>query len=210
MTKTLIRRKSGITRREFVGTVAPLAAFTIVPRHVLGGPGHVAPSETLNLALVGAGGHGAFLINEVVSQARGMVHDLGGVDVVAVCDVDEHRARETVRHNNPLVTGANDAGFKRFPKARRYNDFRKLFDWEERNIDAVVVATPDHTHIPASAMAMRMGKHVYCEKPLGHNVHEVRVAAELARASGVATQMGIGNHSTQAFRRVVELVHRGR
>ncbi len=83
-----------------------------------------------------------------------MVHDLGGVDVVAVCDVDEHRARETVRHNNPLVTGANDAGFKRFPKARRYNDFRKLFDWEERNIDAVVVATPDHTHIPASAMAI--------------------------------------------------------
>jgi len=125
----------------------------------------------LNLALIGAGGHGAFLINEVVTYSRGLPSHLGGVDVVAVCDVDEKRARETVSHNHPAITATNDAGFKRFPKARRYNDFRKLFDWEEKNIDAAVVATPDHTHIPASVMAMRMGKHVYCEKPLGQNVH---------------------------------------
>jgi predicted dehydrogenase len=138
-----------------------------------------------------------------------MARDLGGVDVVAVCDVDEQRASETVSHNNPLVKGTNDAGFKRFPKARRYSDFRKLFDWEEKRIDAAVIATPDHTHIPASVMAMRMGKHVYCEKPLGHNIHEVRVAAELAREKGVATQMGIGNHSTQVFRRIVELIRAG-
>jgi predicted dehydrogenase len=203
------RRTTGIvenTRRDFIATAASAAAFTIVPRHVLGGIGYAAPSETLNLALIGAGGHGAFLINEVVSYSKGLAGQLGGANVVAVCDVDERRARETVSHNHPAITDTNDAGFKRFPEARRYNDFRKLFDWEEKNIDAAVVATPDHTHIPASAMAMRMGKHVYCEKPLGHNIHEVRVAAEVARQNGVATQMGIGNHSSETFRRVVELI----
>ncbi len=202
-------RKPTTTRREFVRAAATATALTIIPRHVLGGPGYAAPSDTLNLALIGAGGHGAFLINEVVSYSRGLADHLGSVNVVAVCDVDERRARETVSHNHPEITGTNDAGFKRFPKARRYNDFRKLFDWEEKNIDAAVVATPDHTHIPASVMAMRMGKHVYCEKPLGQNVHEVRMAAEVARENKVATQMGIGNHSTQVFRRVVELIQSG-
>ncbi len=148
MTKTPTRRKSDITRREFIGTAASAAAFTIVPRHVLGGTGYAAPSETLNLALIGAGGHGAFLINEVVSYSKGLAGQLGGVNVVAVCDVDERRARETVSHNHPAITDTNDAGFKRFPKARRYNDFRKLFDWEEKNIDAAVVATPDHIAHP--------------------------------------------------------------
>ena len=148
MTKTLTRRKSGITRREFIGTVASTAAFTIVPRHVLGGTGYAAPSESLNLALIGAGGHGAFLINEVVSYSKGLAKQLGGVNIVAVCDVDERRARETVSHNHPDITDTNDAGFKRFPAARRYKDFRKLFDWEEKNIDAAVVATPDHIAYP--------------------------------------------------------------
>ncbi len=76
------------TRREFLRTVSATAAITIVPRHVLGGPGHAAPSETLNLALIGAGGHGAFLINEVVSYSKGLAGQIGGVNVVAVCDVD--------------------------------------------------------------------------------------------------------------------------
>ena len=201
--------KSNITRRDFVSAAASVAAFTIVPRHVLGGPGYVAPSETLNLALIGAGGHGAFLINEVMSQSRGMARELGGVQVVAVCDVDEKRAGETVSHNHPAITDTHDAGFKRFSKASQYRDFRRLFDGEEKNIDAAVIATPDHTHIPASVMAMRMGKHVYCEKPLGQNIHEVRVAAEVAREYKVATQMGIGNHSTQVFRRVVEVIQSG-
>lgn len=201
-----MNRNPGLTRRRFVGAAVSATAFTIVPRHVLGGPGNVAPSDVLNLALIGAGGHGAFLINEVISQSRAVARDLGGVDVVAVCDVDERRASETIIRKHESFTATNDAGFKRFPKARRYTDFRKLFDREEKNIDAAVVATPDHTHIPASVMAMRMGKHVYCEKPLGQNIQEVRVAAEVARENGVATQMGIGNHSTQVFRQVVELI----
>jgi len=131
--------ESGLTRREFVGAAVSATAFTIVPRHVLGGPGNVAPSDILNLALIGAGGHGAFLINEVISQSRAVGRDFGGVDVVAVCDVDEQQASETIIRKHKSFTATNDAGFKRFPKARRYNDFRKLFDWEEKNIDAAVV-----------------------------------------------------------------------
>jgi hypothetical protein len=147
-----MNRESKLTRRDFVGAAASAAAFTIVPRHVLGSPGHVPPSESLNLALIGAGGHGAFLINEVVSYSKGLAGQLGGVNVVAVCDVDEKRARETVSHDHPAITDTNDAGFKRFPNARRYNDFRRLFDWEEKTIDAAVVATPDHTHIPGQPL----------------------------------------------------------
>ncbi|MAF12354.1 oxidoreductase [Candidatus Poribacteria bacterium] len=198
-----------LTRRDFIAkSSAASAAFTIVPRHVLGGLGYAAPSDTLNLALIGAGGHGAFLIDEIVSQTSGIPRDLGGVQVVAVCDVDEKRASETTIRTVPF-TATNDAGFKRFPKAPQYADFRKLLDSEEKHIDAVVVATPDHTHIPASVMAMRMGKHCYCEKPLGHNIHEVRLAAEVSREAGVATQMSIGNHGSEAFRDVVELTRAG-
>ncbi len=209
MTRNKTNRKSGLTRREFIGAASSIPAFTIVPRHVLGGPGYTAPSDTLNLALIGAGGHGAFLINEILGQSKSMSKDLGGVNVVAVCDVDKERAGETTVRKHSSFTATNHAGFKRFPEARRYNDFRRLFDWEEKNIDAAVVATPDHMHIPASVMAMKMGKHVYCEKPLGQNIHEVRIAAEVAREHGVATQMGIGNHSSETFRRVVELIRAG-
>jgi len=142
--------KSRITRRRFIGAEAGATAFTIVPRHVLGGPSNAAPSEILNIALIGAGGHGAFLINEVLSGLRGMPSDLGSVNVVAVCDVDEKRASETTIRRHPF-TAYNHAGFKRFPKANKYSDFRRMLDKEEKIIDAVVVATPDHTHIPAWA-----------------------------------------------------------
>lgn len=199
--------KSGITRRDFVGAAASVTAFTIVPRHVLGGPGNAAPSETLNIGAIGVGGHGAFLVNEIFTQSRHMPHGIGGAKFVALCDVDDKRASDTIVRRVPAVT--NYGGFKRFPEATRYNDFRRMLDKEEKNIDAVVVATPDHVHIPASVMAMRMGKHVYCEKPLGHDIHEVRLATEAARETRVATQMGIGNHSTDTFRRVVELVQAG-
>ena len=208
MNKKKASGQSGITRREFLGAAAAGAAFTILPRHVLGGPRNPAPSDTLNLALIGAGGHGSFLINEIISQSKWMPPDLGGIDVVAVCDVDEKRASETTIRTAPF-RAVNHAGFKRFPEAKQYSDFRRMLDREEKIIDAVVVATPDHTHIPASVMAMKMGKHVYCEKPLGQNIQEVRIATEVARENGVATQMGIGNHSSETFRRVVELIRAG-
>ena len=138
------------TRREFLrgaGTVA--AAFTIVPRHVLAGSGTTPPSEKLNIAGIGVGGMGAGDINAVAP----------GNNIVALCDVDSVRAADP---------------FKKFPAARQYRDFRKMFDAMEKNIDAVVVATPDHFHAVAAMAAIERGKHVYCEKPLAHSVYEVR------------------------------------
>lgn len=201
-------QQSKMTRRAFMGAASSLAALTIVPRYVLGGPGYTPPSETLNIGLIGAGGHGSFLINEILSGVKGRKRELGGVNVVAVCDVDEERASETTIRTLPF-TAYNHAGFKRFPEAGKYSDFRRMLDTQAKDIDAVVVATPDHTHIPASVMAMRMGKHVYCEKPLGQNIQEIRIATEVAKETGVATQMGIGNHGTVTFRHVVELIRAG-
>ncbi|MBL7039647.1 MAG: Gfo/Idh/MocA family oxidoreductase [Pirellulaceae bacterium] len=173
-------------RRDFLQkslASAALAGFAIVPRHVLGGVGYVPPSEKLNIAGVGAGGRGYEDLVAVESE-----------NIVALCDVDDKRAAPT---------------YERFPKARRYHDFRKLLDWEEKNIDAVVVASTDHTHIPVSVMAMKMGKHVYCEKPLGRDIHEVRVATKVARRYGLATQMGNGAHSGYNYRSMVAMIKAG-
>jgi len=173
-------------RREFLRKSvagAALAGWMAVPRHVLGGAGHTPPSEKLNIAGIGAGGRG---YDDLLS--------VGSENVVALCDVDDKRAAPT---------------FERFPKARRYHDFRKLFDREEKSIDAVVVASTDHTHIPASVMAMKRGKHVYCEKPMGHDVYEVRAATIVARRYGVATQLGNGAHSGYNYRSMVALIKAG-
>jgi len=192
-----------IRRREFLqksAAGAVSAGFVFVPRYVLG-RGQVPPSERLNMAGIGVGGHGAFLLNGMARQCGDLAR------IVALCDVDEKRASERIVRKIPAVV--NVGGFKRFPEARRYHDFRRMLDKEEKNIDGVVVATPDHTHAVASVAAMQRGKHVYCEKPLAHDVYQVRRMTELARQKGVATQMGIGNHSTETFRRVVELVRAG-
>ncbi len=154
--------KVSLNRRSFLAASAA-AAVTILPRHVLGGPGQKPPSEKLNIAVIGAGGRGADDIKE-----------LQGENIVALCDVDWERAAET---------------FKRFPKATRYRDFRVMLD-KEKNIDAVVVATPDHCHAVATMAAIHHGKHVYCEKPLTRTVFEARAVAKAAREAKVATQMG--------------------
>ncbi len=171
--------RSGITRRGFVGA----AALTILSRRVLGGPGTPAPNDKLQIAGIGVGGRGAILLDHV-----------GAENIVALCDVDEKRAGGT---------------FQKFPEARKHHDFRRMLEKEENNIDAVVVATTDHVHIPASVMAMRMGKHIYCEKPLGQNIHEIRVATRVARESGVVTQMGNGAHSGPNYRGVVAMIKAG-
>ncbi len=146
-----------------MGGAAAAAAFTIVPAHVLGGPGRLAPSEKLNIAGIGVGGRGGDDLRAVESE-----------NIVALCDVDERRAAGT---------------FRRYPKAKRYRDFRGMLE-EQKEIDAVVVATPDHTHAAASMAAIKMGKHVYCEKPLTRTVYEARALAKAARRANVATQMG--------------------
>ncbi len=140
-------------------------------------------NEKLNIAIVGAGGRGAANLHEVSHE-----------NIVALCDVDQRRAA---------------ASFRQYEKAVKYRDYRAMFDKLENQIDAVVVSTPNHIHAPASVTAMRMGKHCYCEKPLSHSVHEARVAAQVAAAKQVATQMGTQIHATDNFRRIVELIQAG-
>jgi predicted dehydrogenase len=173
-----------ISRRGFLGGVAlSTAAFHVVPGTALGLNGATPPSERLNVAGIGVGGQGG-----------GDMRQFEKENVVALCDVDARRAGGTFRH---------------FPQAKRYQDFRKMLDEMDGKIDAVVVATPDHVHAFASIMALKMGKHVYCEKPLTHSVWEARKVAEAARAAKVATQMGNQGQASEGTRRLCELVWHG-
>jgi predicted dehydrogenase len=151
------------SRRSFLGSAATAAGLVVVPRHVLGGRGYTAPSDRLNIAGIGVGGRGVDDLEGVASQ-----------NIVALCDVDDERAAPS---------------YQRYPKAKRYRDFRRMLELD-RSIDAVVIATPDHTHAVAAMAALRAGKHVYCEKPLTRTIREARVLAKTAREARVATQMG--------------------
>ena len=145
--------------------------------------GTCSPNEKLNLAFIGAGGRGASNLKEFT-----------GENIVAFCDVDDRRAAAT---------------YKKFPKVPKYLDYRKMLDALDGQIDGVVISAPNHIHAPASEMAMRMGKHVYCEKPLTHSVAEAREMVLLAKQTGVATQMGTQIHASDNYRRIVELVQSG-
>jgi len=150
-------------RRDFLKTAAAAAGFTIVPRHVLGGPGWTAPSDRLRIAGIGVGGMGAANLANMETE-----------DIIALCDVDEAYAAPT---------------FKKYPAAKVFKDFRVMLD-KHKDIDAVVIATPDHTHAAITMAAMRAGKHVYCQKPLTHTIQEAREVARVARETKVVTQMG--------------------
>ncbi|MHC4694505.1 MAG: Gfo/Idh/MocA family protein [Planctomycetota bacterium] len=171
-----------ISRRGFLTATATTAAVTIVPRHVLGGPRNIPPSEKLNIAGIGVGGMGGSNLRQ-----------LGSENIVALCDVDHNYAAGT---------------FKRYPKAKVYTDYRKMLE-KQKDIDAVVIATPDHTHAVISMEAMRRGKHVYCQKPLTHDVYESRMLAKTAKETGVATQMGIQGHSDEGIRLIREWIEDG-
>jgi predicted dehydrogenase len=140
-----------------------------------------SPNEKLNIGIIGVGGRGA-------ANTEGVQ----GESIVALADVDENHL---------------EAAAKRFPNAKKYCDWRKLL--EQKDIDAVVVSTPDHHHALASVAAMNRGKHVYCEKPLAHSVHEARVMQDTRKKAKVATQMGTQIHATDTYRRVVELIQSG-
>ena len=177
------RRSSNLSRREFVRTsTAGVGAFLFLPSHVLGRDGAIPPSEKLNIAGIGMGGQGAQDISQLASE-----------NIVALCDVDLAHAGGTL---------------KKYPKAKVYKDYRKMLD-EQKDIDAVVVATPDHLHAFASMAAIKMGKHVYCEKPLTHSVWEARQLAQAAREHKVATQMGNNGQASEETRRLSELVWDG-
>jgi predicted dehydrogenase len=179
-----VRKQTTLTRREFVGLGATCAAISIVPRHVLAQSGQTPPSEKINIAGIGVGGQGAGDIGAVAP----------GNNLVALCDVDLRRSGDT---------------FKKFPEAKPYRDFRKMFDEMEKQIDAVVVATPDHCHAVASMAAIRRGKHVYCEKPLAHSVYECRELEKAAREHKVVTQLGNQGHSFQTIRMFCEWIWDG-
>jgi predicted dehydrogenase len=156
------------SRRKFLkNTALGVAAFTIVPRYVLGGKGYVAPSDRLVIASIGIGGKGQSDISNFAKS--------GKADIGFLCDVDDRRAATTI---------------KNFPKARYIKDWRELLDKEAKNFDAVSVATPDHNHAVITLAAMQQGKHVYVQKPLTHDIYEARKLTEAAKRYQVVTQMG--------------------
>ncbi len=159
--------KRGLSRRKFIANSA-LAAFSFhyIPSRLLGAE---APSNKLNIAGIGVGGMGGSNLTRCVSE-----------NIVALCDVDAELAAKT---------------FKKYPRAKIYKDYREMFD-KQKDIDAVVVATPDHSHAVITMEAMRRGKHVYCQKPLTHTVYEARKITEAARKYKVQTQMGNQGHSS--------------
>jgi predicted dehydrogenase len=172
-----------LNRREFLTrTSGAVASFMIVPRNVLGGKGYTPPSDKLNIAGIGIGGQGAWDLENLESE-----------NIVALCDVDSEYAAKT---------------FQRYPKAKPYRDFRIMLE-KEKSIDAVMVATPDHTHAIISMYALKMGKHLYCEKPLTHTVYEARKIAEAAREAKVATQMGNQGMAYEGNRLINEWIWAG-
>ncbi len=201
-------RGSGVTRRQFIGRAAGAAtAFTIVPRYVLGGPKFVAPSEKVYIAIVGCGG-----------QGRTNARDLFGekdAQIVAIADPREQADYEQwyyggVAGRLPVKAEVEKRYAQENPQfqCKDYVDFRELLD-KEKNIDAVLCATPDHCHAFVSVAAMRRGKHVYCEKPLTHNVYEARMVAKVAAETGVATQMGNQGRSDEGNRLTCEMIWDG-
>jgi predicted dehydrogenase len=167
------------SRRCFIQTAAAASTALVLPRHVLGQSGAKAPGDKLNIAGIGIGGQGA--------------HDLAqfeGHNIVALCDIDADYAGRT---------------FERYPQARRHTDYRRMLE-EQQDIDAVVIATPDHTHACIALAAMQAGKHVYCEKPLTQSVWEARRLSEAAREYNVATQMGNQGQASEQTRRLCEMI----
>ena len=177
--------QTGSTRRQFLratGTVA--AGIMVVPRHVIAASGQTPPSEKVNVAGIGVGGQGEADINEISKESN----------IVALCDVDSRRAANS---------------FKKFPDAKQYRDFRQMLDEQHKNIDAVVVATPDHFHAVAAMAAIKHGKHVYCEKPLAHSIYEVRQLMKAAKEHKVVTQLGNQGHSFDSIRNFCEWIWDG-
>ena len=238
------KRKNGanLSRRKFLSTTGTAAAaFTIVPRHVLGGPGYQAPSDMVNVAGIGVGAQGGLDIQRIANpdvaierplrsatgqpytpeqlaemearraewEARraAMQQRQGGqqqqprqeeqprklANIYALCDVDTEFAGYI---------------FKGYPKAKVYQDFRKMLD-NEKEIDAVLIGTPDHAHALIAAYAMRLGKHVYVEKPMCKTIYESRKLREIAKEMNVVTQMGNQGHATEGSRMTVEWIQSG-
>ena len=174
-----------ISRRGFLETSSlALAGLTIVPRHAVSGLGHIAPSDKLNVAGVGISGMGRVNLENVARTEN----------IVALCDVDWRQATSLI--------------FNTYPGAKQYKDFRIMLD-KQKDIDAVIVATPDHTHAVISMEAMKRGKHVYTQKPLTHSVFEAKELAKAAKKYKVASQMGNQGQAGEGPRRLREMIWDG-
>jgi predicted dehydrogenase len=174
-------------RRRFLkNTMAAAAGFMIVPRHVLGGKGFIAPSDRLRVAGIGAGGKGE---SDLYNFFKG-----GRADIVALCDVDDRRAAKSR---------------ERYPKASYHKDFREMLDKMGNSIDAVSVSTPDHNHALHALTAMQMGKHVYVQKPLTHDIYEARMLTQAAEKYKLVTQMGNQGASGDGVRLMREWYNAG-
>lgn len=175
-----------ISRRKFVRQATATAAiFTIVARRVLGGKGHISPGSKLNIAGIGIGGVGKAFLAGCASDE--------GVNIIALCDVDDEYAAPV---------------FNTYPKAARYRDFREMLE-TEKGIDAVMVATPDHSHAVISSKAIKMGKNVLCVKPLTRTIYESRMLAQAARKAKIATQVTASSSASDSACRLCEMIWDG-
>ena len=172
------------SRRKFLKKSIIIPSIIILPRHVLGGKGYTSPSDKLNIAGIGVRKWG---------MGSGNLSNCETENIVALCDVDHKLSAET---------------FNKYPKAKVYKDFRVMLE-TQKDIDAVIVATPDHTHAIISMMSIKLGKHVFCQKPLTHTVYEARVITETARKYKVQTQMGNQGRSSEEIRRLKEWIDDG-
>ena len=196
---TPVRRK--LTRRNFLGGAAAAAAFTVVPRRVLGGAGNTAPSEKVNVAIIGTGGQGIVNMKQLFNEPD--------VRIAALCDINNES-------DYSMFYYGGTAGLKPATELVRqkygqpcptYRDYNQML--AEQDIDAVLLATPDHSHAMISLAVIAKGKHLYCEKPLCRTVYESRVVAEAARKAGVATQLGNFGHSSEDIRLACEWIWDG-
>ncbi len=179
-----MKKDNVISRRTFLGTTATSAiGLTVLPSKVIAGLGHKPPSDKLNIAGIGVGGKGYTNLRNMETE-----------NIVALCDVDWDYA------------GKNS--FARWTRAKQYMDYREMFD-QQKDIDAVMIATPDHTHALPAVLAMRQGIHVFLQKPLTHSVYESRILRETANRYGVATQMGNQGNSDEGIRLICEWIWAG-
>ena len=204
-----------VTRRAFLGGVASATAFTILPRHVLGGPGSVAPSAKTTLACVGVGGQGLQNLTAFLQFSE--------VQVVAVCDVNREsggylswnwsQGKESQTGGREPARRAVDEFYAKQQPSGQYRGCRAYADYREllanEDVDAVMIATPDHTHAVITMDALKRRKHVYCEKPLAYSVSEARQVTEAARAAGVATQLGNHGQASAEARVTCEMIAAG-
>ena len=182
------KTKPQLSRREFVKKAALGSTFLIVPRHVLGGPAYVAPSDKINIGVVGAGGRGR-------SNVEACSHE----NIYSICDIDANEISGTL--NQDWAGSFRD-------QAKIYRDYREMLE-KEPEVDALIISTPDHMHAPIAASAMDLGKHLYIEKPLCHTVAEARFLARRAKETNIVSQMGNQGHAEEGARQINEWVADG-